>query len=77
MNTANTNTPAAARKTLTLPPRPRTNIFYFCWALSRRRPRQRHATREAALAEGERLTQLTGLEFVTYEARAVGRKVAP
>jgi hypothetical protein len=75
MNTANTST-ALLRKTLTLarPRPPGTNIFHFVWSPSRRRPRHRHVSREAAIAECERLAQLNpGTEFVVYEARSVAR----
>jgi hypothetical protein len=80
MNTPNTNTPQPARKTLTLRSNPRSagTNFYFVWAPTRRRPRQRHQTRDAAIAEADRIAQLNpGVEFVVYEARAIARRGTP
>lgn len=48
--------------------------FHFVWSPNRRRPRQRHATREAASAEAARLANLTpGTLFCVYSAVAIER----
>lgn len=54
------------------PKPPDINRFYFVWSPERSRPRYRHATSEAALAEAARLTaQHPGVPFIAYEARAL------
>ncbi len=48
--------------------------FAFVWSPDRRRPRQRHPTRELAEAEALRLaTQVPGVLFLVYEATCTGR----
>jgi hypothetical protein len=74
------STAPAARKVLTLtrPRRPPIETFFFCWSPSRRRPRERHRDRAAAIAEAERLAALhVGTDFFVYEARVITRKVQP
>ena len=71
-----TNTSQPVRKTLVLPKtrmrQPDTNHFWFVWSPARNRPRQRHASRDAAIAEAERLAQLYPcVEFIAYEARPI------
>lgn len=46
---------ATARPKLSLSAPVATGSFYFCWNPARRAPRQRHASREAATAEAQRL----------------------
>lgn len=46
--------------------------FFLIWRVGGYRPSKQHATREAVLAEAERLRQLyPGETFYVYEARAL------
>jgi hypothetical protein len=48
--------------------------FYFVWSPDRRNPRLRHASRELAVAEADRLaTMFRGTPFDVYAARRVAR----
>lgn len=62
-----------APKPLPVPPVPvAAGHFWFVWRTDGSRPRQRHATLEAAIAERDRLRELVpGAEFRVFEAREV------
>jgi hypothetical protein len=47
--------PQRRSKPLSVPPAPFRDVFWFLWRLDGNRPRQRHATLEAAVAERDRL----------------------
>jgi hypothetical protein len=47
--------PPRRSKPLSVPPAPFRDVFWFLWRLDGNRPRQRHATLEAAVAERDRL----------------------
>lgn len=70
--------PAGARITLTLSKgavaRPRE--FWTCWAHGRRRPRARHESEVAALAEAQRIAESEpGLVVDVFRMTFTGRRV--
>lgn len=68
--------PASPAPALTPPANAPVERFHFVWSPSRRRPRQRHTTREAASAEAARLAQLTpGTVFCVYSAIEIERHI--
>jgi hypothetical protein len=57
---------------LSVPPAPLDGPFWFLWRLDANRPRQRHSTLEAAVAEYDRLKLLNPeADYRIYEARRV------
>ena len=60
-------------------PPPVSNTQFWCvWGVGRRSPRQRHGTKEAAIAEADRLATIhPGRLFIVYECKAVARRVKP
>jgi hypothetical protein len=50
-----TPVPERRSKPLSVPPAPFHDMFWFLWRLVGNRPRQRHASLEAAVAERDRL----------------------
>jgi hypothetical protein len=61
---------------LSKPRRPDTTRYWFVWAPTRNRPRQRHTSLNAALAEAERLAAMhPGVAFIAYEARSIARRM--
>jgi hypothetical protein len=78
--------PVLARPTLTLtkgvapkaikrPASPDTTVdFYFVWSPARNSPRVRHASRDLAIAEADRLSAMfPGTPFDVFGARRVAR----
>jgi hypothetical protein len=73
----NDNTGRAGRRTLTLRngavSRPR--VYWCCWAHGRRRPRARHETEAAALAEATRISEAEpGLVVDVFRMEFAGRR---
>jgi hypothetical protein len=65
----------AARPASSSPPVSNTQ-FWCVWGVGRRAPRQRHSSKEAAVAEADRLAGIHPARlFIVYEARAVARRV--
>lgn len=58
-------------------PPPVSNTQFWCvWGVGRRAPRQRHSSKEAAIAEADRLAGIhPGRLFIVYECKAVARRV--
>lgn len=66
-----------ARPTLSIHNRPGLDQYHYVWAEGRRAPRQRHPSREAAVAEAERLSQINpGVTYHVYVARRVATRQA-
>jgi hypothetical protein len=79
MENASNNTPkSTARKTLTLSKGAvaRPKEFWTCWAHGRRRPRARHDSEAAALAEALRIAENEpGLVVDIFRMTFAGRRV--
>ena len=80
MNTTPSRTTLSLRgvvpKAVQLPPptEPNDQRFWFVWSPQRRRPRQRHPTKDAATTEANRLAALhPGVRFHVYEATCVAK----
>jgi hypothetical protein len=51
--------------------------FFFVWCPDRRSPRVRHASRDLAIAEADRLAAMfPGTQFNVYAARCIARSKA-
>lgn len=65
---------AAPRGVVARTPPPAAAAFHIVWAVGRRGPRYRHPTREAAMAEADRLAALDhGRTFEVFACVAAGK----
>lgn len=70
-----TLTKGVAPKAIKRPPSPDAAVdFYFVWSPARNSPRVRHASRDLAIAEADRLAAMfPGTPFDVFAARRVSR----